>query len=232
MNTIDNEKMKGNSSEQTGNSADMNENSDHLNEPGNSAGNRGTSSESGDQSQTQEQEQNSGNKKDDEAASSDQAGHEAADEKDEKIAQLEEELQKTRDSMLRKAAEFENLKRRTQKEKEHIYDEARAASISKFLSIREDLKRSIELSREKNVDKGFHEGLKMLLNNFDRILEEYNVEPVEETGVPFDVDMHDAMLTQPAEDDSVESNTVLQVLEPGYMMGDRVIKHAKVIVSQ
>ncbi len=232
MNTIDNEKMKANSSEQAGNSADMNENSDHLNESGNSAGSRGASSESGDQSQTQEQELNSGNKKDDEAASSDQAGQQAADEKDEKIAQLEEELQKTRDSMLRKAAEFENLKRRTQKEKEHIYDEARAASISKFLSIREDLKRSIELSREKNVDKGFHDGLKMLLNNFDRILEEYNVEPVEETGVPFDVDKHDAMLTQPAEDDSVESNTVLQVLEPGYMMGDRVIKHAKVIVSQ
>lgn len=148
------------------------------------------------------------------------------------IANLEKELEKTREGMLRKAAEFENLKRRTQKEKSHIFEDARADAISRFLPIREDLKRTLDASKGREIDQGFLEGVELVLANFERVLQEYNVEPIEETGVPFDVDKHDAMLSQPAEDDSVESNTVIQVLEPGYKIGDRVIKHAKVIVSQ
>lgn len=149
------------------------------------------------------------------------------------IEKLEAELSRTRDSMLRKAAEFENLKKRTRKEKALIFDNAKAEAISRFLPVREDLKRSLEASGvSQNIDKGFLEGVKLVLSNFDRILDEYNVHPIEETGVPFDVDQHDALLSQPANDDSIASNTVLQILEPGYKIGDRVIKHARVIVSQ
>lgn len=149
------------------------------------------------------------------------------------IKKLEEELSRTRDSMLRKAAEFENLKKRTHKEKALIFDDAKADAITRFLPVREDLKRSLEASAgSQNYDKGFLDGVKLVLSNFDRILDELNVHPIEETGVPFDVDQHDALLSQPANDDSIESNTVLQILEPGYKIGDRVIKHARVIVSQ
>ena len=151
---------------------------------------------------------------------------------DKEIARLTEELARTRDSMLRKAAEFENLKRRTQKEKLQLFEEARADAVSRFLPIREDLKRSVEASEGKDLEKGFVEGLKLVLSNFERVLKDYGVEAIEETGVPFDVDKHDAMLIQPAPDESTESNTVLQVMEPGYKIGDRVIRHAKVIVSQ
>ena len=154
------------------------------------------------------------------------------DARDEQIAKLEEELATAKDTVLRKAAEFENLKRRTQKEKALMREDARADAVSKFLPFREDLKRSLKASEKQEVSAGFLEGLKLMLDNFDRVLEDYNVEPIEETGVPFDVDKHDAMLSQPVEDDSIESNTVIQVLEPGYKIGDRVIKHAKVIVSQ
>ncbi|MDG5766667.1 nucleotide exchange factor GrpE [Balneolales bacterium ANBcel1] len=148
------------------------------------------------------------------------------------MEQLKKELASSRESVLRKAAEFENLKRRTQKEKAVMFEDARVDAVSRFLPIREDLKRSLEAAERQQVDSGFVEGLKMMMNNFDRVLEQYNVEPIEETGVPFDVDRHDAMLSQPAGDDSVETNTVLQVMEPGYRIGDRVIRHAKVIVSQ
>ena len=156
---------------------------------------------------------------------------EPQDSTQDKVAMLEDELARAREGVLRKAAEFENLKKRTQKEKTHLFEEARVDAVSKFLPIREDLKRSIEASKDQNVDQGFLDGLKLVLQNFDKVLEQYNVEPIEETGVPFNVDMHDAMLSQPSEED-VESNTVIQVLEPGYKIGDRVIKHAKVIVSQ
>lgn len=151
---------------------------------------------------------------------------------EQEIIRLKEELDRTRESMLRKAAEFENLKRRTQKEKLQLFDQARADAVSRFLPIREDLKRSVEATEGKELEKGFVEGLRLVLANFERVLKEYGVEAIEETGVPFDVDKHDAMLIQPAPDESTESNTVLQVLEPGYRIGDRVIKHAKVIVSQ
>ncbi len=148
------------------------------------------------------------------------------------ITRLSGELEKTRDSMLRKAAEFENLKRRTQMEKLQLFDKARADAVSRFLPIREDLKRTIEASKGHDLDDSFLEGLKLVLANFERVLNDYGVEPIEETGVPFDVDKHDAMLIQPASDESTESNTVIQVMEPGYKIGDRIIKHAKVIVSQ
>ncbi len=151
---------------------------------------------------------------------------------EQEIIRLKEELDRTRESMLRKAAEFENLKRRTQKEKLQLFDQARADAVSRFLPIREDLKRSVEATEGKELEKGFVEGLRMVLANFERVLKDYGVEPIEEIGVPFDVDKHDAMLIQPAPDRSTESNSVLQVLEPGYRIGDRVIKHAKVIVSQ
>ncbi len=152
--------------------------------------------------------------------------HEAA------ISRLEEELAQTRDSLFRKAAEFEKLKKRVKKEKAFLFEDARADAVSRFLPIREDLKRSLEAAHDQDVNEGILQGLQMVLQNFDSVLEQYHVEPIEETGVPFDVDKHDAMLTQPAGDDLVESNTVIQIMEPGYKIGDRVIKHAKVIVSQ
>ncbi|MEX0680901.1 MAG: nucleotide exchange factor GrpE [Balneolales bacterium] len=154
------------------------------------------------------------------------------DRNDLNVEELQEELEQARNSMLRKAAELDNFKKRTQKERQRIFEEAKSEAVSSFLPIREDLKRSLEAMEDRKVEKGFLEGLKLVMDNFDRVLAQFDVEPIEETGIPFDVDMHDAMLTQSVDDGSVESNTVIQILEPGYRMGDRVIKHAKVIVSQ
>lgn len=148
------------------------------------------------------------------------------------IAQLEKELEQAKESVLRKAAEFDNLKKRTQKEKAAFFDEARAEAISRFLPVREDLKRSIEATDAKETNDSFFKGVKLVLENFDKTLKDYQVEIIEETGVPFDVEKHDAMLTQPPSNPSMESNTVLQIMEPGYKIGGKVIKHAKVIVSQ
>jgi molecular chaperone GrpE len=64
------------------------------------------------------------------------------------------------------------------------------------------------------------------------VLTKHDVERINQTGVPFDVDLHDAMMRQKAEDGSVESGTVLQVIENGYRMGDKTLRHAKVIVSE
>ncbi|MDI6401007.1 nucleotide exchange factor GrpE [Balneolaceae bacterium ANBcel3] len=145
---------------------------------------------------------------------------------------LREEAASAKDSMLRKAAEFENLKRRTQREKESIFSDANAEAVTRFLPVREDLKRSLESLGASEAEQSIRKGLELILQSFDAILEKYDVEAIEDTGVPFNVDLHDAMLSQPAGDESIAPNTVIQVLEPGYKMGEKVIKHAKVIVSQ
>ncbi len=148
------------------------------------------------------------------------------------IEKLTAELQSSKDALLRKVAEFENLKRRTQKERLAYFTDAKIEALEKFLPVRDDLQRSLDAADPQKVDKGFLEGINMVAEKFERILSEYGVEAIEEENVPFNVDIHDALLRQPAPDDSVPSDTVLKVLETGYKIGDKVIKHAKVIVSQ
>ncbi|MEX2402549.1 MAG: nucleotide exchange factor GrpE [Balneolales bacterium] len=153
-------------------------------------------------------------------------------EKDEIIENLTEELQQAKDAVLRNVAEYENLKKRLQKEKTRIYLDSKKSAIESFLPIRDDLVRSLEASEHIDLDEGFLSGIQMVAGKFENVLSGYGVEPIDEVMVPFDVDVHDALLRQPAEDESVEPNTVLKIVEPGYKIDNQVIKHAKVIVSQ
>lgn len=153
-------------------------------------------------------------------------------EKDEIIQKLDDELKEQQETVLRKTAELDNVKKRSQKERLQYAENAKIEALEKFLPLREDLQRSLEAAEQVEVDKSFLEGVQLVSEKFGKILEEYGVEPIEEVMVPFDVDVHDAMMKQPAQDKNVDSNTVLNVVETGYKVGDRVIKHAKVIVSE
>lgn len=154
------------------------------------------------------------------------------DEKDLRIEELEKELAAARDSMLRKAAELENVRKRVQKERFTLREQVKAEALEDFLPLNDDLLRTLDASKEANIEKSFLEGIEMVSNKFGDILAKYGVDKIDETGVPFDVNLHDALLRQPAPDDDTPADTVLQVLERGYKMGERTIKHAKVIVSQ
>ena len=154
------------------------------------------------------------------------------EEKQEKISELEEQVNENSDALLRKVAELENVRKRFKREKEQIHESAKIKALEKFLPINDDLKRTLEASENLDVNQQFLDGVKMVSQKFDEVLEEYEVERIDQTMVPFDVDYHDAMMKQPADDENVESNTVLQVMESGYKMGDRVIRHAKVVVSE
>ncbi|MCC5934902.1 MAG: nucleotide exchange factor GrpE [Balneolales bacterium] len=147
------------------------------------------------------------------------------------IEQLKEQLQSKEDQILRKIAEFENMRRRTNRERLQLFDDAKIKAVADFLPVFDDLGRSLQ-----NVPEGssnaFTDGVKMVHSKFASTLEKMGVEPIDETGIPFDVELHDALMRQPAPDDSTESNTVLQVLETGYKLGEKVIRHAKVIVSE
>jgi len=157
---------------------------------------------------------------------------EVAEEELDLVAQLQTDLAHTKDALLRKAAELENVRKRVQKERISLFEDARIQALQDILPIAEDMNRTIEASATTEIGSSFLQGVQMVADKFKQLFERYGVETISETNVPFNVDLHDAMLRQPASDASIPSNTVLQVLESGYKIGTRVIKHAKVIVSE
>lgn len=148
------------------------------------------------------------------------------------VGQLQLDLANTKDTLLRKAAELENVRKRVQKERISLFEDARIQALQEIIPIAEDMNRTLEASASTKIDDNFLQGVQMVASKFKQLFERYGVEPINQAQVPFDVDFHDAMLRQPTEDKKIPSNTVLQVLESGYKIGNRVIKHAKVIVSE
>ncbi len=149
-----------------------------------------------------------------------------------RINELEEEINQIRDTQLRKAADLENFKKRLQREKELVYQSSRETSVEAFLPVYDDLLRTLDAMVKGGADSSYIDGIKLVASKFEDVLKRYNVERIDETGVPFDVDLHDALMRQKPDDDSIESGTVLQVFENGYKMGDKTLRHAKVIVSE
>ncbi len=154
------------------------------------------------------------------------------DEKDKRIAELEEELNRVKDNLLRKAAELENVRKRVQRERVQLFDDAKAAALEDFMPLSDDLARTLKAAEESKIESGFLEGIQMVNNKFEEILQKNGVTRIDEENVPFDIDLHDAILKQPAPDENMGSNVVIQVLESGFKIGSRTVKHAKVIVSE
>lgn len=152
--------------------------------------------------------------------------------REQKIEELESELSESKDAHLRKAAELENYKKRVQKERTQIYETAKANALRDFLSINDDLQRTLKASEDLDVDPTFLDGVSLVASKFEDVLGKHGVERIDEKMVPFNVDLHDAMMRRKPEDESIDSDMVLDVIENGYRMGDRTIRHAKVIVSE
>lgn len=153
-------------------------------------------------------------------------------EREKKIEGLEDELSDAKDMHLRKAAELENYRKRVQRERSQIYETAKANALEDFLDVNDDLRRTLKAAEDLNVNDTFMDGVLLVANKFDEILKKNNVERIDEVGVPFNVDYHDAMMRHNPDDENIDSDTVLEVIENGYRMGDRTIRHAKVIVSE
>jgi molecular chaperone GrpE len=148
---------------------------------------------------------------------------------EEKIKELEEKIQSLEDTLLRKIAEFENYKRRTENDHMNLLKYAAESFILKILPVYDDLQRSINHLNEDNNDS-VKEGLKLVLNKFTKVFDEQGIKKIEAKGEEFDVEYHEALMQQP--NNELPSNTVLEEIEAGYLYKDKVIRHAKVIVSQ
>jgi molecular chaperone GrpE len=152
------------------------------------------------------------------------------DKTEEKIAELEAQVKEWHDKFLRKAAEFENFKRRTENDQFNLINYAAESFITKLLPVIDDFERSLQhIDNDSSVD-AVKEGIKLVYEKLLKVLDEQGVKKMKVKGEPFNVDYHDALMQR--KDDSVPPHTILEEIEKGYLYRDKVIRHAKVIVSE
>lgn len=147
----------------------------------------------------------------------------AADELDARRAEADE----WRDKYLRKLAEFDNFRRRTRQESEMLREYVAESLIVELLPVLDDFDRT--LSNMAGADDPFCKGVELIRGKLLSFFEAHNVSRIECRGKPFDPAEQDALLMRPAPD--FPPGTVLDEITPGYRMGDRVIRHAQVVVS-
>jgi molecular chaperone GrpE len=149
---------------------------------------------------------------------------------EEKIAELEQQLNEQQDRFLRKAAEFENYKRRSENDAMNLLSYAAESFIIKLLPVVDDFERSLQHISDDNNTQAIREGINLVYEKLLKVLNDQGVKKMESVGKPFNVDYHDALMQR--KDDSVPAHTVIEEIETGYLYRDKVIRHAKVIVSE
>lgn len=146
------------------------------------------------------------------------------------IEEMKKQNEQLKDTLLRKVAEFENFKRRTENDQFNLIKYAAESFILNILPVYDDMGRSLDHIEEGNNIDSLKKGLLLVYDKFTKVLEEHGVKRIESKGEKFDFNLHEALMQRPAE--GVEPHTVLEEIEPGYMYKDKVIRHAKVVVSQ
>ena len=147
---------------------------------------------------------------------------------------LQEQLEETRDRLMRLAAEFENYKKRMERERSRLLKYAGENILRDLLATVDNIDRAVEQGSAAADDDSkklaaMLEGLALTRKGLMATLERYGVEPLASVGQPFNADEHDAMVMEP--DDEVPANYVLQEFARGYRFKDRVLRHARVVVS-
>ncbi len=145
-------------------------------------------------------------------------------------AELEAKVNELEDKLLRKAAEFENYKRRTENDQFNLLSFAAESFITKILPVIDDFERSLDHIKDTDSAEAIKDGIMLVYNKLLKILDEQGVKKIDSVGKPFNVDYHDALMQ--VKDDTVPAHTVLEEVEKGYMYKEKVIRHAKVIVSE
>lgn len=147
----------------------------------------------------------------------------------EKISELEKELNDQKDKFLRKVAEFENYKRRTDNEQINLLKYAAEPLIVKLLSVADDFERSLGHISEASDVTAVRKGIELIYSKLMKIFEDQGIKKIDALNQPFDFNLHEALLQRTVE--NAEPHVVIEEVEPGYYYKDKVIRHAKVIVS-
>ena len=146
--------------------------------------------------------------------------------KEEKKPDLKAELDTLNDKYLRICAEYDNFRKRSQKEKDSLYGDVKAETLKKFLPVYDNLVRALAQSTE---DEAYRRGVEMIMNQFNVTMEKLGVTEIECLGKKFDPAFHNAVMH--VEDEEKGENEIVEVFQKGFMMGDKVIRFAMVKVA-
>ena len=144
----------------------------------------------------------------------------------EKMEGLAKLVADVNDKYQRLAAEYDNYRKRTAKEKESVYGDAKADTIKPFLAVYDNLERGIAQYDESDVHR---QGLELILRQFTEALTKLGVTEIDAKGQPFDPGLHNAVMH--VEDEEAGENTVVEVFQKGFMLGDKVLRFAMVKVA-
>ena len=148
----------------------------------------------------------------------------------EKIAQLEADLEKEKKDYLFLMAEFDTFRRRTVKEKADLIKNGAESALRDLLPVVDDLERALDAINKGGDLESLKEGVDLIYNKFVKYLESQHVTAIDSTGKDFDTDIHDAVTTFPAPDPSMKGKVIDTTIK-GYMINDKVLRHAKVVVG-
>jgi molecular chaperone GrpE len=144
-----------------------------------------------------------------------------------KLAEAESKTSEYKDSWLRSQAEFQNYRKRVERDNELTYVSLKGDIIKKILPVLDDMERALQ---NRSVDDPWANGIELVARKFQNILESEGIKRIEAVGTEFDPNFHEAISHEPA--DGVQSGHVIGVVQNGYMIGERVIRPALVRVAQ
>ena len=167
---------------------------------------------------------------DEEAVKEEAPAEEPAEEKD-PLEAAQEEIEQLKTQILYKTAEFDNYRKRTLKEKAELILNGGEKAVSAVLPVIDDMERAIENGAKTDDPAVLREGMELIYNKFIKALEGLGVKKMETTDADFDTDLHEAVAMVPGMGDD-KKGKVIDCLQTGYMLNDKVIRHAKVAVGQ
>ena len=131
-----------------------------------------------------------------------------------------------KEQFLRLAAEYDNYRKRTAKEKENLWTDAKADTVQAFLPVYDNLERAL---KQETADEAYKKGVEMTMSQLKEVFAKLGVTEIEAQGIPFDPNLHNAVMH--IEDENLGENTVAQIFQAGFMLGEKVIRFAMVQVA-
>ncbi|MCF2552669.1 nucleotide exchange factor GrpE [Bacteroides caecigallinarum] len=147
------------------------------------------------------------------------------------LEETKQALEDYKDKYLRLSAEFDNYRKRTMKEKAELIKNGGEKAISAILPILDDLERALQNMQKAEDVKAMHEGIDLIYQKFLKNLGHEGLEKMNPVGEAFDTDFHEAIALVPAQEEA-QKGKILDCVQTGYKLNDKVIRHAKVVVAQ
>jgi len=161
----------------------------------------------------------------------DKANPDTTEEADSKVTELQSSVNELKDKQLRLLAEFDNYKKRTTRERLELMTSASKEVIMALLPVLDDFDRAKRMADNPEMGEQFSEGVSLVYNRLNSTLQALGLKVMESNGQPFDPEWHDAITDIPAPTEDLKGK-VIDTIEKGYLLNDKIIRHAKVVVGK